>query len=71
MEIKKYQLNPDIRQFNGVGEQDRIYLSIQIGNGQIGGSKVILDDEQVAKGNLSQPTFIGDSSKLIGKENYD
>jgi len=68
MEIKKHQLKPDIRQFNGIDEQDKIYLSIQIGNGQIGGSKVILDDEQVAKGNLSQPTFIGNSSKLINKE---
>ena len=68
MEIKKYQLKPDIRQFNGIDEQDKIYLSIQIGNGQIGGSKVILEGKQVAKGNLSQPTFIGNSSKLKGKE---
>lgn len=68
MEIKKHQLKPDIRQFNGIDEQDKIYLTIQIGNGQIGGSKVILDDEQLAKGNLSQPTFIGNSSKLAGKE---
>ena len=68
MEIKKYQLKPDIRQLNGIDEQDKIYLSIQIGNGQIGGSKVILEGKQVAKGNLSQPTFIGNSSKLKGKE---
>lgn len=68
MEIKIHQLKPDIRQFNEIDEQDKIYLSIQIGNGQIGGSKVIIDSVQVAKGNLAQPTFIGNSSKLVGKE---
>ncbi|MBE5321086.1 hypothetical protein IM793_18110 [Pedobacter sp. MR2016-19] len=68
MEIKKYQLEPEVRQFNGIAEQDKIFLSIQIGNGQIGGSKVMLDAQQLAKGNLTQHTFIGDSNNLINKE---
>jgi len=68
MEIKKYQLQPEVRQFNGIAEQDKIFLSIQIGNGQIGGSKVILGAQQLAKGNLTQHTFIGDSNNLINKE---
>jgi hypothetical protein len=68
MEIKKYQLQPEVRQFNGINEQDKIFLSIQIGNGQIGGSKVILGAQQLAKGNLTQHTFIGNSENLINKE---
>jgi hypothetical protein len=68
MEIKKHQLKPEMRQFNGIEEQDKIFLSIQIGNGQIGGSKITLGDEQLAKGNLTQPTFIGNSENLLNRE---
>lgn len=68
MEIKEYQLQPEVRQFNGIAEQDKIFLSIQIGNGQIGGSKVTLETKQLAKGNLTQNTFIGNSENLINKE---
>lgn len=68
MEIKKYKLKPDTRQFNRIGEQDKIFLSIQIGNGQIGGSKVTLGTIQLAKGNLTLPTFIGNSNSLVDKE---
>jgi hypothetical protein len=67
MEIKEHKLSPEIRTFNRTGEQDKIYLSIQIGNGQMGGSKVVLGGIQIAKGNLSSPTFIGNSSDLINK----
>jgi hypothetical protein len=68
MKIKKYQLEPEIRQINAIKEQDKIFLSIQIGNGQIGGSKIMFGDEQLAKGNLTQPTFIGDAEKFLDKE---
>lgn len=68
MEIKKQKLLPNVRQINGVDSEDRIYISIQIGNGQIGGSKVILEGKKLAKGNLEQPSFIGNSDALIDKE---
>lgn len=68
MEINKYLLQPDVRGVIDFEQQDKIYLSIQIGNGQIGGSKISLDGKQLAKGNLSQPTLIGDSVVLKGKE---
>jgi len=68
MEIRKFQLKPDLRQFNGIDKEDKIFLLIQIGNGQMGGSKVTLDGQLLAKGNLSQPTFIGNSCKLVDKE---
>lgn len=68
MKINKYPLKPNIRQFNGIDKLDDIYLSSKIGNGQIGGTKVLLKGETLAKGNLSQATLIGNTKKLLDEE---
>ena len=68
MEIKKHQLEPRPREVKAQSPQDEIYLSIKIGNGQIGGNKVSLDGTVIAKGNLTGPTFIGISKNLEGAE---
>ena len=64
MEIKKYDLKPIPRNLNGKSDQDEIYLSIKIGNGQIGGNRVTLGEKLIAKGNLTEPTYIGSSESL-------
>lgn len=68
MEIKKHQLKPELRQLNVINKNDKLFLSIQIGNGQIGGSKITFGSEQLAKGSLAQPTFIGNCDKFLDKE---
>lgn len=68
MEIKNYDLEPNPRTVNTESSSDEIYLSIKIGNGQIGGNKVTTNDELLAKGNLTEPTYIGNSSSLSDKE---
>lgn len=68
MEIKKYDLEPNPRTVNTESSSDEIYLSIKIGNGQIGGNKVSINEELLAKGNLTEPTYIGNSSSLSDKE---
>ncbi|MBK8982694.1 MAG: hypothetical protein IPM38_10340 [Ignavibacteria bacterium] len=68
MEIKKYKLKPVPRIVNVLNVKDNIYLSVVIGNGQIGGNKVTSDGKLLAKGNLSEPAFIGTVSELIEKE---
>jgi len=68
MEIKKYDLEPNPRTVNTESSSDEIYLSIKIGNGQIGGNKVTTNEELLAKGNLTEPTYIGNSSSLSDKE---
>jgi len=67
MEIKNYELEPNPRTVNTESSQDEIYVSIKIGNGQIGGNKVTSNGELLAKGNLTEPTYIGNSSTLSDK----
>ncbi|MEO2073076.1 MAG: hypothetical protein ABGW99_17235 [Zunongwangia sp.] len=67
MEIKEFDLKPIPRNFDTKGSQDEIYLSIKIGNGQIGGNRVFLDGQIIAKGNLTEPTYIGGSELLKDK----
>lgn len=67
MGTKIHQLKPDVREFSNLNDNDEIYITVQIGNGQIGGSSVKLENEQLAKGNLSQPAFLGNSSQLKNK----
>lgn len=67
MEINNYELEPNPRVVNLENIGDDVYLTIEIGNGQIGGSKITLDGEIIAKGNISRPTYIGNSSELKGK----
>ncbi|MBK9333083.1 MAG: hypothetical protein IPM96_11920 [Ignavibacteria bacterium] len=68
MEIKKYKLKPVPRLVNVLNVNDNIFLSVVIGNGQIGGNKVLLDGKLIAKGNLSEPAFIGTVPELAEKE---
>lgn len=67
MEIKEYDLKPIPRKLDTKGSRDEIYLSIKIGNGQIGGNRVSLDGKVIAKGNLTEPTYIGGSELLKDK----
>lgn len=68
MEVKKHLLEPTPRQIAGVGNQDSIYLSVKIGNGQIGGNSVKNNAKLLAKGDLTQLTFIGNAAELKGSE---
>jgi hypothetical protein len=68
MEIKKHQLEPVTREVETHDMQNDIYLSIRIGNGQIGGNKVSSIESLLAKGNLTEPTFIGSISNLKNTE---
>ncbi|HRI85743.1 MAG TPA: hypothetical protein PK536_09900, partial [Ignavibacteria bacterium] len=68
MEIKKYKLKPVPRIVDVLDEKDNIYLSVVIGNGQIGGNKVTSEGKLLAKGNLSEPAFLGAVSELSEKE---
>jgi hypothetical protein len=68
MEIKNYQLEPNPRELEGTKDSDEIYISIEIGNGQIGGSKVSHNEKTLAKGRLTEPTFIGNASELRNSE---
>lgn len=67
MEIKKYDLKPIPRKLDTKGNRDEIYLSIKIGNGQIGGNRVSVDGQVIAKGNMTEPTYIGGSELLKDK----
>lgn len=68
MELNKHPLEPNPRNLSPAGANDQVYLTIQIGNGQIGGSKVFVGEQQLAKGNLTQPTLLGNASELQNKD---
>ncbi len=63
METDIYELQPRPRVVHA-SDNDDIYLSIVIGNGQIGGNIVLKGDHSIAKGNLTEPAFIGKSDEL-------
>lgn len=67
MKVKNYNLKPIPRNLIIQSAKDEVFLSIKIGNGQIGGNKVSLDGKVLAKGNLSEPTYIGNYDTLIDK----
>ena len=64
---KKYSLQPNPREIE-IRQGDEIFVSVLVGNGQIGGNIIRLNGEILAKGDLTDPTFLGDSNKLGGKE---
>lgn len=64
MDIEIYDLEPDPREVSSLNANDDIYLTITIGNAQIGVSKVFQDGELIAKGNLSEKTYLGNSANL-------
>lgn len=67
MDIKKYDLTPNPREIE-VGSYDaQLYLTITIGNGQIGASKIKMSGNDLVKGDLSTLTFLGKASDLKDK----
>lgn len=63
MQVKRINQGP----FNvDVAESDHIVLSVTIGNAQIGGSVVRLNEQQIGKGEIKD-FDIGIGSNLIGK----
>ena len=68
MEVKKYQLEPMPRLITGVDSQDTIFLLVKIGNGQVGGNSVTSKSKLLAKGDLTQLTYIGKAADLSGNE---
>lgn len=68
MDIIEHPLQPIPRQLKGAGREDQILVSIEIGNGQIGGSKVTVEQQVIARGNLTEPTLLGKADALEGKE---
>lgn len=68
MEIKKFDLQPNPRVVSAESSSDELYISIKIGNGQVGGNKVTHNGELLAKGNLTEHTHIGSLSSLSGEE---
>ncbi len=67
MEIKKFDLTPAPREIEVSSEDSEIYLTITIGNGQIGGSKVKDGDTYLVKGDLSTLTSLGKAGALKDK----
>lgn len=67
MEIKKFDLLPSPREIVVKSLDAEIYLTITIGNGQIGGSKIKYGDTYLAKGDLSTQTSLGKASDLKDK----
>jgi hypothetical protein len=68
MDTTTYELKPIPREIPDSKDEDDIYLTVVIGNGQIGGNIVKMGDTVLAKGNLSQPAFIGKVKDLKDKE---
>jgi len=64
METKKYDLEPEERVVKTESYKDEIYLSVKIGNGQIGGNKVTSNGKILANGNLTEPIHIGNAKTL-------
>ncbi|GCC52696.1 hypothetical protein SanaruYs_29340 [Chryseotalea sanaruensis] len=67
MEVKNYNLEPNPRSVDAADPNDEIYLSIKIGNGQLGGNKVTAEGKLLAKGNLTTRTHIGNLNSLNQK----
>lgn len=68
METEEYELEPQPRELLKSGSNEDIYLSIKIGNGQIGGNVVQSENGAVvAKGDFTEPVYLGNSNGLKGK----
>jgi hypothetical protein len=64
MKIVKLDLEPNPREVISKSPDDDIYVSVEIGNGQIGANNIKIKDKLLAKGNISQATYIGKVSDL-------
>lgn len=67
MDITKYNLEPNPREIEVSSDDSEIYLTITIGNGQIGASKIKSNGESLAKGDLSKLTLLGKAGDLKDK----
>jgi hypothetical protein len=68
MALRQHRLGPDPRTLNDIHENDDIFIKIEIGNGQIGGSSINHGEKMVAKGDLTKPVFVGKARDLKQKE---
>ncbi len=66
MEIKKIDLQPNPRPVESNSSQ-QIFLSVIIGNGDIGGNYVTLNDSFLIKGDFSHAVLLGTIDSLRGK----
>lgn len=68
METEIYELEPQPRELLECEHNEDIYISIKIGNAQIGGNVVQKEDGTVlAKGGFTEPVLLGNSSELKGE----
>jgi hypothetical protein len=67
MKITKLDLEPNPREVIGKSPDDDIYVSVEIGNGQIGANNIKIKDKLLAKGNISHSTYIGKIADLSGE----
>ena len=67
MEIKRYDLKPNPREIGISTENSQVYVKITIGNGQVGGTKIQMNETDVIKGDLSTLTHLGNASELKDK----
>lgn len=66
MEQTKFLLEPKPRVLTG-GGGSQVFLTVKIGNGQIGGNHVTANNHVLAKGKLDSAHFIGNTADLEGK----
>ena len=63
MKNRVYELEPNPREVTAK-EDDDIYVSIVVGNAQIGSSKVTYKNNDLVKGDLKNPAFLGKAGEL-------
>jgi hypothetical protein len=67
MNITKYFLAPNPRIVRATSLDDELFVTIKIGNGQAGGSRVKLEGKVVVKGDLEVTSPIGTVRELQNK----
>jgi hypothetical protein len=68
MDVRIYELQPVPRQVLSQNGTDDVYLTIEIGNGQIGATIVKKEEKMIAKGQLTEPVYIGKVLELKDQE---
>ena len=67
MNISKYSLDPNPRIVQATSMDDSLFVTITIGNGQAGGSRVKLDGKVLVQGDLEVKSPLGTVGELEGK----
>ena len=67
MNITKYSLDPNPRIVRASSLEDSLFVTIKIGNGQAGGSRVKLEGKVLVKGDLEVKSPIGTVRELENK----